>query len=119
MTRPLPLRNSALFLLLTSAIAACGSSGTVLESGADTGAPPAPGADGGDAAASCCPPAKSLSGSMYLGGKNETGCFKTNDFFCSTNWRIEKDSAGCDVWRYDARAPGPGENAQCFTVDGG
>jgi hypothetical protein len=25
------------------------------------------------------------------------------DFFCSDNWRVEKDSGGCEVWVYDHR----------------
>lgn len=67
------------------------------------------------AAAACCPPDEVRSGSMNLGGAKQTdgSCHKTSDFWCSENWRIEKDDAGCDVWRYDVGSPEPGENGQC------
>jgi hypothetical protein len=28
-------------------------------------------------------------------------CYLTCDFWCSSNWRIQQDSPGCPVWRYD------------------
>ena len=57
---------------------------------------------------------------MNIGGYSTEGCSWTCDFFCSTNWRIENDSHGCPYWRYDMRAPAPGENLLCFpTLDGG
>jgi hypothetical protein len=36
---------------------------------------------------------------MQLGGSS--ACVESCDFWCSTNWRVEKDDAGCEVWRYD------------------
>jgi hypothetical protein len=73
---------------------------------------------GSPAPAACCPPDKFLSGSMYLGGAKEPdgSCYKTSDFACSRDWRIEKDDAGCDVWRYDVATPGPGEDRQCHPL---
>jgi len=62
----------------------------------------------------CCPPDAVRSGSMHLGGqRREGGCFRTHDFWCSTNWRIEKDDQGCPIWRYDVRAPAPDETPSC------
>jgi hypothetical protein len=53
---------------------------------------------------------------MHLGGSNVSAnsCAETCDFFCSTNWRVETDSNGCQEWKYDHRAPAPGENLQCM-----
>jgi hypothetical protein len=48
------------------------------------------------------------------GSRAKFGCSTECDFFCSTNWRVEEDENGCDVWRYDVRAPEPDENAYCF-----
>jgi hypothetical protein len=64
----------------------------------------------------CCPISPSPSGCMYTGGADHGGrsCEMTCDFFCSTNWRIETDQQGCEVWRWDRRAPAPGENSSCF-----
>jgi hypothetical protein len=52
---------------------------------------------------------------MNLGGAANAGggCYASCDFWCSTNWRIEKDTKGCDVWRYDTRAPTPDETPLC------
>ena len=62
----------------------------------------------------CCRPDPSMNSCMVLGGYSPQGCAVTCDFFCSTNWRIETDSHGCRVWRYDTRSPLPGENLACF-----
>jgi hypothetical protein len=67
----------------------------------------------------CCPIDPTQSGCMHLGGAstdNGGSCVQTCDFFCSTNWRVEKDSSGCDTWRWDTRQPLPGENASCFPL---
>ncbi|HVH45368.1 MAG TPA: hypothetical protein VM925_23605 [Labilithrix sp.] len=61
----------------------------------------------------CCPRDTTQSGSMRLGGSASTGCHVTHDFWCSTNWRIEKDEHSCEVWRYDLRAPTADETPQC------
>jgi hypothetical protein len=62
----------------------------------------------------CCARDESLvSGCVHLGGKNQRGCFETCDFWCSFNWRVERDEAGCEVWEYDVRQPAPGENSMC------
>jgi hypothetical protein len=61
----------------------------------------------------CCPRDPEMSGCLHLGGANVSGCFKTCDFYCSTNWRVELDEQGCSVWRYDHRAPAPGETLAC------
>jgi hypothetical protein len=54
-------------------------------------------------------------GCMHLGGTPLNGqCSETCDFFCSENWRIVKDSSGCDEWTYDTRSPKPGENQYCM-----
>jgi hypothetical protein len=50
---------------------------------------------------------------MRLGGAAPGGCTLACDFWCSTNWRIELDDLGCSTWRYDTRAPAPGENETC------
>ena len=55
-----------------------------------------------------------MSGCLHLGGVNRYGCNRTCDFYCSTNWRMETDDAGCPVWAYDLRRPAPGENNVCF-----
>jgi hypothetical protein len=65
--------------------------------------------------ATCCPRDQALSGCMSLGGSSTNGCGKSCDFFCSTNWRVETNADGCEVWRYDVRQPAAGENAQCLT----
>ncbi len=39
-------------------------------------------------------------GCMFLGG-SAPGCFRTCDFWCSENWRVEFDEHGCEGWRYD------------------
>lgn len=67
-------------------------------------------------AGECCPRDQVQSGSMNLGGYSETGCHRTHDFWCSTNWRVEKDEHGCEVWRSDRISPAPGENAQCMRI---
>ena len=68
----------------------------------------------------CCTPDPVVTGCMNLGGYSTQGCFVTCDFFCSTNWRMENDSHGCAIWRYDTRAPAPGEGPTCFPLpDGG
>jgi len=68
----------------------------------------------GPDASGCCPPDPMVSGCTHLGGYSPGGCPKTCDFFCSTNWRVEKDAHGCSLWRYDTRAPKPGENLACM-----
>jgi hypothetical protein len=51
---------------------------------------------------------------MHMGGAAiDGGCPEACDFFCSYDWRITKDSSGCDVWTYDTRAPQPGEGPTC------
>jgi hypothetical protein len=68
----------------------------------------------------CCPPDPTMSSCMHLGGYSPGGCSQTCDFFCSTNWRVETDAHGCSAWRYDTRAPQPGENQACLpALDGG
>ena len=68
----------------------------------------------------CCPPDQVRSSCMNIGGYSAHGCLLTCDFFCSTNWRLENDSHGCPIWRYDTRAPAPGEDWSCFPrLDGG
>ncbi|HEY4186542.1 MAG TPA: hypothetical protein VGP07_15805 [Polyangia bacterium] len=62
----------------------------------------------------CCAPDPMVNGCMNLGGYNPLGCLVTCDFYCSTNWRLEDDDHGCPVWRYDTRAPLPGESLSCF-----
>ena len=71
------------------------------------------GSDGGDAPF-CCPPDRTMSGCMHLGGQSQGGeCWLTCDFFCSSNWRIEHDSQGCSVWHYDFNpCDPPGFDAQ-------
>ena len=57
-----------------------------------------------------------------MGGTNENdgaSCARTCDFFCSQNWRIEKDANGCDEWKFDVRQPAPGEGPQCNPLDAG
>ncbi len=62
-------------------------------------------------------PIPTTAGCMKLGGKAVGGvCPTTCDFFCSENWRIEKDSDGCYAWRYERRAPRAGENSFCTPV---
>ncbi|MBX3190190.1 MAG: hypothetical protein KF819_24395 [Labilithrix sp.] len=100
------------FFFSALSIAACAGN-TVDEAAQPSGATSsdptsAPDADG------CCPPSPSMSGSMYLGGAASEGrCFRTHDFWCSQNWRVEKDAKGCDQWRYDMRAPREDESPQC------
>ena len=67
----------------------------------------------------CCPPDLTMNSCMHLGGYSPGGCLQTCDFFCSTNWRMEKDAHGCVGWRYDTRAPEPGENLMCWKAPGG
>jgi len=68
----------------------------------------------------CCPPDPTVNSCMHLGGYSPGGCQAVCDFFCSTNWRLETDAHGCSRWRYDTRAPLPGENLACFPApDGG
>ena len=62
----------------------------------------------------CCPPDPSMNSCMHLGGYSPGGCQQTCDFFCSTNWRLEKDAHGCSGWHYDTREPQPGENLICM-----
>lgn len=65
----------------------------------------------------CCPRDPSPAGCMQLGGTSgASGCVKTCDFYCSTNWRVEKDNNGCEVWRWDTRTPQPGETKYCFAA---
>ena len=64
----------------------------------------------------CCPADQTPSGCMHMGGSSTAAgeCPEMCDFFCSTNWRIVRDSNGCDGWTYDHRSPTPDENAFCF-----
>lgn len=98
-----------------AAVACNAQVATVLNSDAE--APEAstttPDGGGGDGGGACCPRDPAPSGCMNLGGSSKDGCSKTCDFFCSENWRVEKDDAGCEVWRYDTRAPKPGETSTC------
>jgi len=86
------------------------------------------GSQGGDSPGSCCPldngnagpmPVGPAHGCMYLGGSSGAaglGCGLSCDFFCSYNWRVEKDANGCDVWNYDTRQPKSGENTYCQPI---
>jgi hypothetical protein len=53
---------------------------------------------------------------MHLGGSNTSpiSCLLICDFWCSANWRVERDAQGCEVWRFDLRRPAPGETMQCL-----
>lgn len=65
--------------------------------------------------ARCCPRDSVVSGCMNLGGARSDGlCGEACDFWCSTDWRVEKDESGCEVWRYSVRSPTPDENTACF-----
>jgi hypothetical protein len=78
---------------------------------------PDPGGDAGltsPEAPYCCPRDTVVSGCTHLGGVNEFGCAATCDFWCSTNWRVEIDTFGCERWAMDYRKPGPGENMVCL-----
>ena len=72
--------------------------------------------DVGPDAGVCCPLDSVMTGCMHVGGYSTTGCSVWCDFFCSTNWRIENDPHGCPVWRWDQRAPAPGEDRYCFSA---
>jgi hypothetical protein len=75
--------------------------------------------DGSTAPAGCCPPDPTLSGCMHLGGYSDGACGQTCDFWFSTNWRLESDSHGCPIWRWDTRAPQANESPTCQpTLDG-
>ncbi len=113
--------GSACSTTTAGADAAPGSAG--LEGGPDvTDVTDATATDAGldaaaDARAACCPPDPTRSGCMSLGGSAtwDGGCPpRTCDFFCSTNWRLEDDPAGCPTWRWDLRAPLPDETSACF-----
>lgn len=104
-----PVLSVTLSVLASLAFAAgCGASADSTNGQSVDGAAPS-------SATKCCPPDGQISGSMYLGGKADEGgtCHKTYDFWCSQNWRLEKDESGCETWRYDVRSPGVGENGQC------
>jgi hypothetical protein len=76
--------------------------------------------DGADGGAGCCPISDPGNGCVNLGGAGQgAACAPACDFWCSTNWRVETDDAGCQVWNYDTRSPGPGENQYCMLVDAG
>ena len=66
----------------------------------------------------CCPLDPLHSGCMDLGGLAQSGCHQVCEFWCSTNWRVELDDQGCEVWRMDYRLPAAGESAFCLP-DGG
>lgn len=109
-------------LTLVSAPMACSSSGEGTQTVPDASVPDGT-ADGahdanGDADATsdagCCPRSPAPSGCMLLGGSG--ACIQACDFFCSDNWRVERDERGCELWRYDTRSPKPGENGSCFPV---
>ncbi|MEA2697893.1 MAG: hypothetical protein QOI66_2164 [Myxococcales bacterium] len=122
--------------LILALLTGCGSSALVK---LDAAPPDAAVADVGDAesdqdvgtdsdveskgdAVVCCPPdPANFTGCVHLGGTNRFhGCGTVCDFWCSFNWRIEKDEDGCDVWRMDYRKPDAGENGMCFPDrDGG
>jgi hypothetical protein len=74
------------------------------------------GGGGGGSSGFCCPPDAVPSGCMHIGGYSAAACPVTCDFWCSTNWRIVNDAHGCPMWRYDTRAPAPGENSVCFPL---
>lgn len=109
--RPAPTRASfvALVLALVSlAVVACGGESSTDDSdktakGGGSGNEVANGetASGAGDGAQCCPRDTVQSGCMNLGGPSANGCFKSCDFFNSTNWRVERDATGCEVWRYD------------------
>jgi hypothetical protein len=78
-----------------------GTGGQFSDYGGATGTGGQDAGPGGDAEF-CCPPDASISGCMHLGGVSSGGaCYLTCDFWCSSNWRIQQDSHGCPVWRYD------------------
>jgi hypothetical protein len=78
------------------------------EAGEDVGAP-----EGGDGSPHCCP-IGDVGGCKQLGGEGQDdACAPSCDFYCTVNWRVERDPAGCDVWLYDTRAPAPGEDKYC------
>ena len=79
----------------------------------------APGCGGGKSA-KCCPRDPMISGCVNLGGqKLGASCEKACDFYCATNWRVEQDTLGCEVWRYDVRQPVAGEDRLCRATSGG
>ena len=57
---------------------------------------------------------------IQLGGPAVYGCYATCDFWCSTNWRVETDQNGCEVWQYDVRERKAGADLMCRPLgDGG
>ncbi|AKV04589.1 hypothetical protein AKJ09_11252 [Labilithrix luteola] len=115
----------ALILPSTWIFACNGETLVVAENSADGGSPDTSTTDergdakvDGETTAVCCPLDPAPSGCMNLGGSAKTGCAKTCDFFCSTNWRVEQDDTGCQVWRWDIRTPQAGETPQCFSDAG-
>src|SRR5438132_12679474 len=112
---------SSLFALLTvAALAGCGATSPAPV----TGGPDASTPDGSEKVgkplpdgAACCPRDPVPNGCMNLGGSTIGGqCTKACDFFCSTNWQVVVDEAGCEEWTYGHREPLPGENAACQPV---
>ncbi len=108
---------------LVVAVAACTSSsggGTAADGGIDAATDAsvdAPTDAPADTSAECCPRSPQTSGCMDLGGvRPDVGCLQTCDFWCSTNWRVEKDAYGCEVWRYDVVYPDGG--GSCFADAG-
>lgn len=104
------LLSFASFVSLTSLTAGCGQVVSDATSATDAGASSA-----NAEAGVCCPRDTTMSGCMHLGGaaKNR-GCGESCDFWCSTNWRVEKDESGCELWRYDMRQPRPDEDSTCL-----
>lgn len=82
--------------------------------GANSGGANSGGANSATGSSACCARDVKQSGCMNLGGPASSGCVTSCDFWCSTNWRVERDSSGCEVWRYNVRSPQPGEDAHCL-----
>jgi hypothetical protein len=105
-------RGGALAALLVAAVACTSSGGASATDGGADAVADAP-SDAPDAAPACCPRSPQPAGCMDLGGaRPDVGCLQACDFWCSTNWRVETDDAGCELWRYDVVYPTDG--GTCF-----
>ncbi len=62
----------------------------------------------------CCPRDKVMGWGFRLGGASIGQCSKVFELYCTTNWRVERDAHGCELWVSDTRNPVPGENGQCI-----
>ncbi len=86
--------------------------GTSSSSASSSGSSSSGGSDPG----ACCPRTPVVTDCMQLGGSATNTCVTTCHFPCATNWRVERDETGCELWRYDTPK---GENAQCVAFDAG